>query len=682
MMVRVRGMIKSMEQAAAASPDAPTPAPARGRAAGWLPVLATAIAYFAVARAYLDFTLLEGLFTPVWLASGVALGSALLLGPRALVGVFVGDLATSLWTGIPIASAVPVALGDVAEAFVVWALVTRFAGGPRFAWSVRRVVALSISVPLGSIISASVAVATFRIDGSLAAESSARAWLLYATSTTSGMLLGAPFIVAAARARARMRRHGSEGAGRRAVELAAQVALGSAIASIAFLQGGWMVLLLVLLVPLSIWCALRGGMLSVSSALLAVTVVGAWALGHGHNPLFAVGVVETTQVFQLMIVSAAVASLVLVALLSELDFARGRRIEALDTLTRAEQLGELGSWALDVPDHAAPAAASEIWCSDGLRERLEPEPGSVARVRLATLESWIDDDSAARLDRFLRDANVGDELRLEHHPRKDPARTLDHRVRCVAGSLDDPTIDRRFVGSLRDVTRLRDVAAFQNSLVATASHELRTPITSILGFATTLRERWDTFDPDDRDAFLEIIGTQAHRLTEIVDDTLTQSRVDSTGFQPKVDRIDLATAVREAIALVGPEPDVTIDPSVAMAVVADPAHLPRIIGNLIGNARKYGAAPITVSAQRHGDDVRVLVTDHGPGVPDEFVERMFERFTRGADVRSVPGTGLGLSIVRGLVEAAGGSVGYERVDDTTVFWVQVAGASAGSGVRH
>jgi signal transduction histidine kinase len=95
-------------------------------------------------------------------------------------------------------------------------------------------------------------------------------------------------------------------------------------------------------------------------------------------------------------------------------------------------------------------------------------------------------------------------------------------------------------------------------------------------------------------------------------------------------------------------------------VRADPAYLDEIVVNLVENADKYGAPPITVSAHQAGDVVELTVSDHGPGVPEDFVPRLFERYTRADDTPDHPrGSGLGLYLVDKLARACGGSVRYE-----------------------
>jgi signal transduction histidine kinase len=212
----------------------------------------------------------------------------------------------------------------------------------------------------------------------------------------------------------------------------------------------------------------------------------------------------------------------------------------------------------------------------------------------------------------------------------------------------------------------------KDDFVTTASHELRTPLTSIVGFSNTLVERWDTLPEDQRLQLIAIVNEQSDRLSTLVNDVLFQSQLDNGSTASKIDALNLRDLIEGARTSVG---DSTIEISCPNDVVvySNPDHLHRVFCNLLGNASKYGEAPRSVQVARTSpSDVEVRVVDSGPGVSHEFEEELFERFTRAPEHATMPGTGLGLSIARGLLEAHGGSLTYERHDGTTHFVVKLA----------
>lgn len=195
--------------------------------------------------------------------------------------------------------------------------------------------------------------------------------------------------------------------------------------------------------------------------------------------------------------------------------------------------------------------------------------------------------------------------------------------------------------------------------VAIASHDLRSPLTSILGLASTLRRRWTDVPDENRLEFIGIIERQGHHLARMVEDLLTVSRIEAGALVTHAEVV----AVREALdAIVKdfgremPEIHVTCD---EIEAIVDPDHLKRIVANYVGNAVKYGSPPVELEAHLAGDWVEIRVCDHGAGVPDELVPQLFGKFSRGEEGRAKGGTGLGLSIVQGLARANGGDSWYE-----------------------
>lgn len=253
------------------------------------------------------------------------------------------------------------------------------------------------------------------------------------------------------------------------------------------------------------------------------------------------------------------------------------------------------------------------------------------------MEPRSDDEALARLERRYR---------RETQARRE-AEAIAERV---TGELYAATVNLQAANQA-----IRD-------FVAVASHDLKNPLTAILGSAGLMRARWDDLGDDRKREFIELIERQATRLSRMVDDLLTLSRIESGALEPHAQAVELRQAIETAIEDFAQNAnDISVDAPDGLGVLVDPDHLHRILANYVGNAIKYGAPPVEVHATRVEDWIEIRVVDHGDGVPADFVPRLFGKFARAGDAKTQlqPGTGLGLSIVRGLALLNGGETWYE-----------------------
>jgi two-component system phosphate regulon sensor histidine kinase PhoR len=212
--------------------------------------------------------------------------------------------------------------------------------------------------------------------------------------------------------------------------------------------------------------------------------------------------------------------------------------------------------------------------------------------------------------------------------------------------------------TLRDLSEIRRVDRMRVDFVANVSHELRTPLTSVLGFVETLQGPAHN-DPIARDRFLAIIGEQARRMSRLVDDLLSLSRIEQNSHLQPTAIVDLAAIAGHVVDTLAP----TVTESEAAQIVChaeepvlvrgDRDELVRVAENLIENAIKYGVSdkPIEVTVAERGGSGVLTVRDHGPGIPPEHLPRLTERFYRvnPGDSRAKGGTGLGLAIVKHIL---------------------------------
>jgi signal transduction histidine kinase len=215
----------------------------------------------------------------------------------------------------------------------------------------------------------------------------------------------------------------------------------------------------------------------------------------------------------------------------------------------------------------------------------------------------------------------------------------------------------------RALEELRRVDELKDQFVSIASHELRTPIAVVHGIAGTMYLRAQELSPEQIGELQRALYEQSMRLLDLTEQLLDLSRLDSGRL--KVDPTPFHP--RDAVeALVPPDRhhDVRIEIDPDFELVADPAAFDRVVGNLIGNALKYGKPPVFVRGRGGGGLFRLAVEDRGPGVPREFVPHLFERFTRAEEVRHTrsSGAGLGLAIAHEFADAVGAELDYEEAE--------------------
>jgi signal transduction histidine kinase len=204
--------------------------------------------------------------------------------------------------------------------------------------------------------------------------------------------------------------------------------------------------------------------------------------------------------------------------------------------------------------------------------------------------------------------------------------------------------------------------AHQRQFVALAAHELRSPVASIHGLAETIQRRGGDLGGRELSALHDALHRQSERVAILVEQLLDLSRLDMAAIELAPERFGVRARVEELVdSLAGERAgEVTVEIPAELEVFADVHAFDRVVGNLVANALRYGAPPVTVSAEQRDRHFRVVVEDHGPGVPAEFLPSLFERFAREERSRELAaGTGLGLAIARSYARAQRGELLYE-----------------------
>ncbi len=212
--------------------------------------------------------------------------------------------------------------------------------------------------------------------------------------------------------------------------------------------------------------------------------------------------------------------------------------------------------------------------------------------------------------------------------------------------------------------KMAEVAQMKSDFVSVVSHELRSPLTSIIGSLRTLLRPELNLESNAAGELIATAARQADRLRALIEDLLVASRLDSDALPVRPKPTSIAELIYELLDDVPTSAGrVTVQvPDDLPTVEVDPDHLRRILRNLMENALKYaGESQIEVLVRLSGEQVWMSVIDHGPGIPYELHDHIFERFTQAQrhETRAQGGTGLGLSIARGLTEAMGGRAWFE-----------------------
>jgi len=244
----------------------------------------------------------------------------------------------------------------------------------------------------------------------------------------------------------------------------------------------------------------------------------------------------------------------------------------------------------------------------------------------------------------------------------------ERKLLTALGSFTSLALDRaRLFGQEQEARRALERAdQLKSEFVALAAHELRSPVGAIYGISETVAERRDQLRPEQLEELQRALRSQIQRLREVVEQLLDLSRLDAEAVEIRPQRIrvrDRLAQIVESVAPLESSDRIGIEVDPALEADVDVAALERIVSNLLVNACRYGEPPVVVRAGQEAGVLHVTVEDNGPGVPDEFVPLLFDRFARSAGSEGkAGGTGLGLAIARSYARAHHGDVSYRHAE--------------------
>lgn len=307
-------------------------------------------------------------------------------------------------------------------------------------------------------------------------------------------------------------------------------------------------------------------------------------------------------------------------------------------------------------------ALNEQW------SRITDTPTEVTTVR--ELAALVHPEDLKRVLQRTRDLLRG----------RQPFYQVEHRVRSAGGdwrwiSSRAKVVERdregratRVAGTNLDITESKEMERMKNEFIATVSHELRTPLTAVVGAIGLLKQEAGDQLSAGAVMFLNMAKQNSERLAALINDVLDIEKMESGSHKLRLVPVAVAPLLTRAVTLNAPyarQFDVRFElqrPLPEVTVCGDDERLLQVMANLLSNAAKFSPAgsAVAVTCAVRGPAVRVAVTDQGPGVPEEFRRRIFQKFAQanGGDTRQKGGTGLGLSICKVIIEKLGGTIGY------------------------
>ena len=374
-----------------------------------------------------------------------------------------------------------------------------------------------------------------------------------------------------------------------------------------------------------------------------------------------------------------------------------RRVRVQQQMDEAERLADLGSWV------AFPLTGEMTWSAQLFRivgldpatfhpdlESLQPLVHPDDRARVVAMGAGAARTGTAYEQRY-RVVRPDGTVR-EVHSRVRAEQSADGTVVRLLGTMQDVTSTQAMVREIERVNaELRQVNQLNSDVLGVVGHDLRQPLTLLLGHLEELAWSWDETPDDARLARADKAFGAARRLNTLVDDILAMASADSGALVAHPAPVDLLEVVREALDSVHGGADVDVRAEVDAHVRVDPFQLRQVLVNLVSNALRYGRAPVGVRLHGDGRELLVDITDRGPGVPAAHLPHLFERFAQTADGqtadgetvdggtadrapagRRVPGNGFGLYVVRRLAAANGCRVEHHRAQPVgTTFRVVV-----------
>jgi PAS domain S-box-containing protein len=648
--------------------------------------LIVAVVYVAGAEVGLSLASLHQNVTPVWPPTGIAIASVLIFGPRVLPGVFLGALAANLPTSLPIPFTVGIATGNTLEAFTAWFLLRRSKRWRNSLESVGEVLAFIVyAAIIATLVSATIGSLNVWLGDPTQSERFIPLWLTWWMGDGFGALIFTPLIISWSSSRL----INSDDM----PEIASLFVLLIIVVLIVF--GGWFpgpvktYPLAYLCLPCLLWAALRFDQRIVTSAIVLITAVAVWGSRQGYGPFVQPSSKNVTLLLLVSFVgTSSLMTLIVAAVTSE------RRRAVAEKWRLGSELALHRRRVEDIVQHV-PGVVWEAWGKpDASNQRIDFVSSHVEKLLGYSEEEWLstpnfwltvvhpeDKERAAAEAAAIFASGKGGTSRFRWL-HKDGREVWVESQSIVVSDENGPAGMR---GVTMDITaavkaeieraelleresharqQAEEASRLKEEFLATVSHELRTPLNAVVGWSRLLRA--GQLDPDGATHAVEVIERNAAAQRQIIEDLLDVSRIITGKLRINTQPVDLLLTIHAAIDAVRPAAEAkeiriaTHIEAPDPIVRADSERLQQVLWNLLANAVKFtpSGGNVDVYLEQHGSLAEIRIEDSGPGVPPEFLPRIFERFSQadGSSTRKHGGLGLGLAIVRHLVELHGGTV--------------------------
>jgi len=647
--------------------------------------LLIAIVYFAAAELGLSLASVHENVTPVWPPTGIAIASLLIFGVRVWPGVFIGALAANILTSIPVASTFGIAIGNTLEAVVAWSLLQRSKGWRKSFDTVGDVLIFVVyAAVLAPLVSATIGSLSVCFGDPNQWSGFWKLWLTWWMGDGFGALIVSPLLLSWSTSRT-INRHDIP-------EISGLFVLLLIVVLIVF--AGWFpgpvktYPLAYLCLPCLVWAALRFDQRIVTVAILLMAGIAVWGAKHGYGPF----VQSSRNVSLLLLISfvglSSLMTLLVAAVTTERQKAEAEKWKLGSELEHHRRRVE------DIVEHV-PGVVWEAWGKpDAANQRIDFVSNHVEQMVGYSKEEWLstpnfwlsivhpDDKERAAAEAaaiFASGKGGSSRFRWLHRDGREVWIEAQSIVVCdesgpvgMRGVTMDITaaveaeIERGVLLERESLARQQaeEASRLKEEFLATVSHELRTPLNAVVGWSRLLQS--GQLDADGTRHAIEVIERNAASQRQIIEDLLDVSRIVSGKLRISTQPVDLMLIIHAAIDAVQPAAEakeIEISTHVAapdVIVRADDERMQQVFWNLLANAVKFTPAGGTVDVflERNGSLAEISIEDTGPGVPPEFLPRIFERFSQadGSSTRKHGGLGLGLAIVRHLVELHGGTV--------------------------
>ena len=677
-------------------------------------LLALLVLYYVAGRLGLSLAFVNESASAIWPPTGMAIAGCLLLGNWIWPAVFGGALLVNLTTSEAMAPSLLIACGNTAEAVIAASLARRFAGGADAFVRTPSLLMYVACAAVATAAAATVGAGALLLGGLAEARTAPMVWLTWWMGDLSSAVLLTPAIVTFTRRSDRRWTPGSIGEACAVLGLALFASywiFGPTAAGVRSYP------LMFVLLPVLLWAALRFGQAGAAAAMLVIAACASAGTLNGFGPFGRWTPNESLLLLQAYLDVKIVVMLTLAAEVSarrraerdirQLNLDLEQRIEARSDdlrrlharLVEAQHVARIGSWEWDV-------SANSIWWSDELY-RLYGVPLGTP-ITFERFISMVHPDDRPRVQEVVgNSARTGEPFTFDHRAiRPDGSLISLHARGRIVMSPEGQAM--RMMGIGLDVTErkraeeerlalVREQAArreaeeanrMKDYFIATLSHELRTPINALLGWAQVLQQT--EASADTRRKATEAIQRNVSIQAQLVSDILDVARLNSGALRIEATPVPVRAIVEGALDIMRPmlaekRIEVVVGVPEGAIVLGDARRLQQVCWNLVSNAAKFldPGGVIEIKAGQDDGTIVMSIEDNGPGIPADFLPHAFEQF-RQADptvTRRHGGLGLGLAISRDLVQLHGGTIeAANRPEGGAIFTVRLPAAGSRPGV--